>query len=95
MKLFLILKSGPRRKLTLPHQQADHALVEGACPKCGSIDFGVQGKNMRPAEDDRAHEADGYSTCCQKLVGTIRAEMDTLFGVREDEAVLHGRCRVY
>ena len=95
MKIFLLVSTGPRRKCKLPHPEADHAIVEGKCPECGSENFGAQGKNMRPSEDDQAYEADGYSTCCKKSVGTIRTEMNTLFGVREDNAVLNSRFRVY
>ena len=91
MKVYLLLDNQRRRC----EPQGDQAVVEGDCPLCGSKSFGVQGTGQRPSADDRAWEADGVSTCCRRRVGVIRAEMDTLFGVREDEAVLNGRCRVY
>ena len=76
--------------------RSDHALVlDFTCPHRGCKDVGVQGSGKRPSADDRAWEADGYSTCCKKHLGLIRAEVNTLFGVREDQAVLQGRCRVY
>jgi predicted RNA-binding Zn-ribbon protein involved in translation (DUF1610 family) len=66
-----------------------------ACPHCGG-ELVVQGRNTRDSQDDRALEADAYTACCgQVRVGTIRAEVDTIFGLREDRAVLQGRCRVY
>jgi hypothetical protein len=95
-KIFL-LRDGRRLRLKTPFDGDDHADVVGElCPECGSEVFAVQGGNMRPSEDDRAWEADGVSTCCKTPVGTIRAEVSTIFGVREDQAVLeHGRCRAY
>ena len=50
---------------------------------------------MHPSADDRAWEADAVALCCRSTVGILRVEMSTLFGVREDELVLRGRCRVY
>jgi hypothetical protein len=94
MKMSLIV-DGARFPLRLPHEAADHALCSGTCPSCGVTGFGVQGAGRRPSADDRAWEADGYCARCKKAVGLIRVEPNTLFGVREDEAVLSGRCRVY
>ena len=95
MKIFLIVREGPRRKAQLPYPEADHAEVEGACPACGVVPLKVAGTGRRASKDDRAWEADGVALCCRVYVGTIRVETNTLFGVREDEAVLRGRCRVY
>lgn len=94
-KIFLLREGEARRVCRLPHEGADHALVDGSCPLCGAAPWAVQGCGRRPSADDRAWEADGVSTCCSKPVGVIRAESNTLFGVREDAAVLGGRCRVY
>jgi hypothetical protein len=94
-RIFLLVDGGPGRKARQPFPDADHAQVEGSCPKCGAADFKVGGSGRRPSKDDRAWEADGYCLACRAHVGTIRVETSTLFGVREDEAVLRGRCRVY
>lgn len=94
MKLSLLTATA-RIPLHLPHEEADHAVAVGACPKCNASPWGVQGTGRRPSTVDRAWEADGVPTCCQQFVGVIRWETDTLFGVREDELVLSGRCRVY
>lgn len=94
MRIFL-LYGEERRTLRVPYPDADHAVVDGTCPVCGSGDFKVSGRNQRPSSDDRAWEADAVALCCRASVGTIRAEPDTIFGVREDEAVLRGRVRVY
>ncbi len=95
MKLFLLLSEGERRTAREPFDGADHVVVDGACPKCGTHDFRVAGHGRRPSADDRAWEADASCYACRARVGTIRLETNTLFGVREDEAVLKGRVRVY
>lgn len=96
MKIFLLMRDGSaRRKCTVPFTDADHAVCDGACPHCGTNDFKVAGSNRRIAPDDRAYEADAGCLACKAYVGTLRLETNTLFGVREDEAVLAGRCRVY
>lgn len=65
------------------------------CPYCGVAEFRVAGNGMHPSADDRAYEADAGCVKCKAHVGTLRAEMNTLFGVREDMAVTSGRFRVY
>ena len=95
MKIFLKLPTGDV-DLKTPFDGADHALADIDCPLCkAKAPLGIQGKGQRIAEDDRAYEADGYTTCCKRHVGLIRAEPSTIFGIREDRAVLHGRPRVY
>jgi hypothetical protein len=94
-KMFLV-REGKRHPLELPFPEADAAVVTGEiCPKCDVADFRVAGSGKRPSADDRAWEADAHCVACKRPVGLIRVEVDTLFGVREDRAVLEGRCRVY
>ena len=95
MKIWLITLEGKRLAIAHPEDGADRARVSCACPACGATEFDVQGKAQRPSADDRAWEADGVACCCGASVGIIRAEPSTIFGVREDAAVLHGRPRVY
>lgn len=100
MKIKLLLKhDGTVRKCKTPFPEADHALAEGACPYCNVMELGggfkVAGASMRPSDDDRAYEANAGCLACKAHLGTLRVETNTLFGVREDEAVLRGRCRVY
>lgn len=87
MKIFLLIPDEARRRARPPHPEADHAKVDGACPKCGTEDFRVAGSGRYPSKDDRAWEAEGYCLACKAYVGVIRAETNTLFGVREDQAV--------
>jgi hypothetical protein len=104
MKIKLLMGDGSKaRRVREPFPGADHALADGACPECGAQGdgeetrgtFAIAGTGRRPSKDDRAWEADGVCLACRKHVGVIRVETNTLFGVREDEAVLRGRCRVY
>jgi hypothetical protein len=95
MKMFL-MQDDKRFKLSTPFEGSDHAVVDGeACPHCKVNPFKIAGSGKHIADDDRAYQAEGYCLACKKHVGVIRAEPSTLFGLHEDEAMLHGRCRVY
>lgn len=96
MKLTLKYE-GTTYALRLDDPDATSAIVlEAVCPKCGSSEWYVKGTGKRPGLDDRSYEADAVAMCCGARVGTIRAAVETIFGVREDRAVLEfGRARVY
>lgn len=95
MKVFLV-RDGARHVCAIPFPGCDHVVVtDQPCPHCKGTPFKIGGAAMRPSADDKAYEADAACLNCMSAVGTLRAEMSTLFGVREDEAVLHGRPRVY
>lgn len=66
----------------------------GECPSCKASPFRVQGCGVERV-DDRTVRAGGRCVDCGEAVGWIYHEPDTLFGVEEDQAVLHGRPRVY
>ena len=91
-KVLLVHTDGTRRKGT-PHET--HAEIEGSCQHCGVAPLRVQGTGRRIAQDDRAYEADGIAMCCSKFVGVIRVEVSTLFGLREDEAVMRHGVKIY
>lgn len=85
-----------RFRCALPREGCGHVVVLAVkCPRCGADPFLVAGAGKRPSADDRAWEADAGCLACGARVGTLRVEADTLFGVREDEAVLRGPWRVY
>ena len=91
-----LLRDGERYPVTVPTDTISQALVHGVmCPGCRATPLAVLGSGTYASEDDRALEARGYCAACRAHVGVIRAEVDTVFGVREDRAVLNGRCRVY
>ncbi len=93
MKVTLILDGAPQRPCALPESNA-FAIASGACPLCRKAPFHVVGRNNH-AVDDRYYEAQARCCACSGDVGTLHAEPSTIFGLREDEAVLHGRPRVY
>lgn len=86
MKIFLIYEN-KRIRCTVPFVGADHAVADGACPLCKAEPFKIAGAGRRPSTDDRAWEADAVAYCCDQPVGVIRAEPNTLFGVREDAQI--------
>lgn len=73
-----------------------YAFVDVACPACGApAPFKVAGHDRRIASHD-TYAADARALCCNARVGTLKAKIETLFGLEEDAAVLvHGRARVY
>lgn len=73
-----------------------------ACPRCTEEPVAVAGHGARPHDrhDDPQDGFDYYvsdATClaCGERIGEIRAYVSSLFGLREDIAVLYGRPRVY
>jgi len=93
-RLFLF-QGKKKTKIPLTDRSVSAVAPGGPCPECGQEGYRVAGKNKRIAEDDRAYESDAYCTSCERPVGTLRLEVSTIFGLREDNAVLRGRCRVY
>jgi hypothetical protein len=96
MKVYLLPVDGAARmRCVQPYEGSAYVdVVDTLCPVCNKA-LAVAGTSMHPSQDDRAWESDAYSTCCKEYIGELRVEMNTLFGVREDAAVLSGRCRVY
>jgi len=94
MRLFLVL-DGKRVPIKTPFLGADHAEGQCGCPLCSSAPIKVAGTGRRFSADDRAHEADAVCCACGQHVGIIRAEPNTLFGVREDAAVAKMGVRIY
>lgn len=92
MKVFLVTAAG-QRPITPPDHITTAATCEGDCPSCRAP-LRVVGKNKRTV-DDRYYAADGHCEACLAHVGEIQAHPSTIFGIEEDERVLHGRPRVY
>ena len=99
MKVTLWMGPNETRNAT---PNGDHVIVDGACPFCEMRDerngvqrervFRVRGEHQRIAADDRAYEAVAICLDCEEderrgVAGTLRAEVDTIFGIREDEAM--------
>jgi len=91
MKVFLI-HDGARAPLRVVNES--WAESDAACPACARTPLRVRGDGKRMSDDDRAYEANAVCYDCGVFVGVIRAEVDTMFGVREDQAI-GLRARVY
>lgn len=70
-------------------------IASGECPGCGATPFCVQGSSPRRMPDDRTIRSGGRCVSCGDAVGYLYAQPDTIFGLEEDERVMHGRARVY
>jgi len=98
MKLSIVYLDGKREQLEVPAPGSRFVDVARRC-ECGSAvvcnvtTWQIQGEGW---SDTYAVEAicAGRAGCGVKR-GVLELVMDTLFGVREDEAVLNGRARVY
>lgn len=66
----------------------DHAVADCDCHECGHTPLRVRGESPRISSDDQAYESDGRCFDCGSAIGLVRAEMETMFGLREDEAVV-------
>lgn len=84
-----------RRGVSYESRHSPSAVADGTCPKCGHEPFHVQGANQRIASDDRAYESDARCVACKAFVGVLRQETETLFGLREDEAMSRLGIRIY
>lgn len=94
MKVWLEIQrvSGIERRAIKP--DGPRGIAEGACPGCGAAPFIVQGHGRHRHSRDTFRAA-GTAKCCGDSVGYIYANVSTLFGLEEDEAVLNGFARVY
>jgi hypothetical protein len=85
----LELPDGRRLKA---HPFERFATVDAPCGWCGSMHVRGTGKSI---ESRDTYRADAVCFDCGASRGVLRVKVDTLFGLEEDEAVLHGRARVY
>jgi len=90
-----LVTSSERRRCRLLSPDANDATAEGRCPTCSAEPFRVQGTGRRIAADDHAYEADAVCLACSQIVGTLRVDANTLFGLREDEAVFQSGVKIY
>jgi hypothetical protein len=91
---------GPR-KVVLKKPEEDAAAVEipGIKCQCGAEPLVVQGAGRRISVNPKlrhdTYEADAVCVKCDGHVGKLYAKMNTLFGLEEDEAVMHFGAKVY
>lgn len=80
---------------TLPFPMAEHVEVQTTCPHCQDTPLLVSGKAGTGESTERQQTQDAICRGCGEIVGEIKVEFDTLFGITEDRRVLHGACKVY
>lgn len=73
---------------------SEHGLVEGACPGCKVEPFRIHGHGTERFDRDTVR-AGTRCMNCKDPVGWCYTKVSTIFGLEEDERVLHGRARVY
>lgn len=95
MNITIEIERAPTRKAAPPYHGADRLLVDGACPLCSATPFHCIGKADEQRHEHDITRAPAIALCCKKIVGIVVVRFSTIFGREEDEAVLHGRCRVY
>jgi hypothetical protein len=67
--------------------------VNGCCPACKAKELRVIGEKAR---QEIGHDTvTAPALCCGAKIGTVHVTLSTIFGLEEDERVLHGRPRVY
>ena len=100
----LRLPDGTSRPVDLPAPGSADAPAPGPCPACARTPWRVRGTGIETEGVsqgqrivERIHRARAVAVCCGAEVGAIVAHerRRTLFGYAEDDAVLHGRPRVY
>ena len=87
---------GKRHRVPTPEPGVLHVELPGhACPACGAAPLRARGVDRRIESHD-TYAADAHAVCCEAPIGTIRAQIPTIFGLEEDEAMTRfARGRVY
>lgn len=89
-----VLLMGDKELALETGEGAPTAKAKGAtCPACG-VPLRVLGNGRRIGGHD-FYTSNAFCAACRAQVGEVRAYVSTVFGLEEDERVLHGRCRVY
>lgn len=95
--VFVVRDTDQEIELPPPHDASSRTIaVPGiGCPCCKARELVVAGRNPREGDDDRTYVSDAYCVACDKRAGRLVVEASTIFGLKEDRAVLQGRPRVY
>jgi len=93
MKIKLKITGGRTIKLKAPPPGVGSIEVPNMqCQHCKEP-LRAEGRNPEIGFDTVTSKA--RCSLCEKDVGTLVVTMDTIFGIEEDERVLHGKPRVY
>lgn len=93
MRITLITPEGIEMEAVRPYEDAGFVRI-AACPTCEAPGASIRA-DKSSWRDEETLEGEAYCLECQKLCGTLRVTIGTIFGLEEDRRVLHGRCRVY
>ena len=78
-----------------PAPGASAVAFAGSCQLCGASPFYVAGAGKRIESHD-TYAAEASCLACKGRVGVLRVQLSTIFGLEEDERVIHGSaCKVY
>ena len=81
---------------TLPFDNCTHVeAASGKCPSCGASPLKLHATQQEVYSFDTYRGIARCACCNAKVGGHLEVRIDTLFGIEEDERVIHGRCRVY
>lgn len=93
MRVAVVDAAGQRHSASLPFAGADHVVI-ARCPDCGQAPCRVRGTGITHHDHD-TYYARAVALCCRAAIGGMETKVETIFGIKEDEAVLNGRPRVY
>jgi hypothetical protein len=92
VKITLTDREGHVMEARLPYPGATYVEIDYPCSGCGSKAIAGGAPSIESHDTYRAQAA---CVGCKAACGVLRVQLSTLFGLEEDEAVLHGRPRVY
>lgn len=94
MKVWLKML-GKKFVARVPEHGAMAVEVNAPCPACGTCPMFVKGTTGPRIKNNDTYVSDAVCTKCGDEVGELYAQVDTLFGIEEDERIRNGRWRIY
>lgn len=83
------------RSAVAPSKESTYVIVKCECPLCRKPMLRASGLGFPVERGHDTYESDAKCIDCGQVIGRITVKVDTIFGIEEDEAMLHGRARVY
>jgi len=96
MTVITVSVQGKTHPAIRPEPRSEHVEVAVKCPFCGALPLCVKGEGSNIVRGrDSYQNFSAVTLCCKKPVDWIKSQMDTIFGLEEDERVLNGPWKVY
>lgn len=99
MEITLTDLKGMVHKIKAGEAGAEATATKLRCPHCGEENILVSGtgKSIDPDNKHDTYRADAVhaSAKCAQRIGVLRAKVNTLFGIEEDEAVFRLGIKIY